>query len=56
MPVAEMNEAILQAIEEHVFTPEAVEQVIALTSGTSNASGRTLSASRPRMWTGASLG
>jgi site-specific DNA recombinase len=31
MPVAEMNEAILQMVEEHVFTPEAIEQVIALT-------------------------
>jgi hypothetical protein len=29
--VEDMNEAILQAVEEHVFTPEAVEQVIALT-------------------------
>ena len=31
MPVAEMNEAVLQSVEEHVFTPEAIEQVIALT-------------------------
>ena len=31
MPVAEMNEAVLQAVEQHVFTPEAIEQVIALT-------------------------
>ena len=29
--VAEMNEAVLQAIEQHALTPEAVEQVIALT-------------------------
>ena len=26
-----MHEAVLQAVEEHVFTPEAIEQVIALT-------------------------
>ena len=26
-----MNEAVLQAIEQHALTPEAVEQVIALT-------------------------
>jgi hypothetical protein len=31
IPVAEMNEAVLQAVEQHVFTPEAIEQVIALT-------------------------
>jgi hypothetical protein len=31
IPVSEMNEAVLQAVEEHVFTPEAIEQVIALT-------------------------
>ena len=31
IPVSEMNEAVLCAVEEHVFTPEAVEQVIALT-------------------------
>jgi hypothetical protein len=31
MSVAEMNEAVLQAIEEHALTPEAVEQVIQLT-------------------------
>jgi DNA invertase Pin-like site-specific DNA recombinase len=31
MPVDEMHEAVLQAVEEHVFTPEAIEQVIALT-------------------------
>ena len=29
--VVEMNEAVLQAIEEHALTPEAVEQVIRLT-------------------------
>jgi len=29
--VAEMNEAVLQAIEEHALTPEAIEQVIQLT-------------------------
>jgi site-specific DNA recombinase len=29
--VAEVNEAVLQAIEEHALTPEAVEAVIALT-------------------------
>ena len=26
-----MNEAVLQAIEEHALTPEAIEQVIRLT-------------------------
>ena len=31
IPVSEMNEAVLSAVEEHVFTPEAIEQVIALT-------------------------
>lgn len=30
MSVETVNEAVLQAIEEHVFTPEAIEQVIAL--------------------------
>jgi len=30
IPVAEMNEAILSAIEEHALTPEAIEQVIQL--------------------------
>ena len=29
--VAEMNEAVLQAVEEHALTPEAIAQVIALT-------------------------
>jgi hypothetical protein len=29
-PVAEMNEAVLQTIEQHVLTPEAIEQVIAV--------------------------
>ena len=29
--VAEMNEAVLQAIEEHALTPEAIEQMIQLT-------------------------
>jgi len=29
--VAEVNEAVLQAIEMHALTPEAVEQVIQLT-------------------------
>ena len=29
--VAEMNEAVLQAIEEHALTPEAIEQVILFT-------------------------
>ena len=29
--MAEINEAVLQAIEEHALTPEAVERVIALT-------------------------
>lgn len=28
---ADVNEAVLQAIEEHALTPEAIEQVIALT-------------------------
>jgi hypothetical protein len=31
MPMAEMNEAVLQAVEEHALTPEAIEQVILLT-------------------------
>jgi site-specific DNA recombinase len=31
IPVSEMNEAVLQAIEAHALTPEAVEQVILLT-------------------------
>ena len=31
MPVADMNEAVLQAVEEHALTPEAIEQVIHLT-------------------------
>jgi hypothetical protein len=31
IPVAEMNEAVLQAVEEHIFTPEAIENVITLT-------------------------
>ena len=30
MPVAELNEAVLQAVEEHALTPEAIEQVIHL--------------------------
>ena len=30
MPVAEMNEAVLSAIEQHVLTPEAIEHVITL--------------------------
>lgn len=30
MPVAELNEAVLQAIEAHALTPEAIEQVIHL--------------------------
>ena len=30
MPVSDMNEAVLQAIEEHALTPEAIEQVIQL--------------------------
>ncbi len=30
MPVAEVNEAVLQAVEEHALTPEAIEQVIGL--------------------------
>jgi hypothetical protein len=30
MPVAGMNEAVLQSIEEHALTPEAIEQVIQL--------------------------
>jgi hypothetical protein len=29
--VPEMNEAVLQAVEAHVFTPDAIEQVVALT-------------------------
>jgi hypothetical protein len=28
--LADMNEAVLQAIEEHALTPEAIEQVIQL--------------------------
>ena len=31
IPVADMNEAVLQAVEEHALTPEAIEQVIQLT-------------------------
>jgi site-specific DNA recombinase len=31
IPVDEMNEAVLQAIEAHALTPEAIEQVILLT-------------------------
>ena len=31
IPVEDMNEAILQAVEEHALTPEAIEQVINLT-------------------------
>lgn len=31
IPVDKMNEAVLQAIEAHALTPEAVEQVVALT-------------------------
>jgi site-specific DNA recombinase len=31
MPVADINDAVLQAIEEHALTPEAIEQVIHLT-------------------------
>ena len=30
-PAAEMNAAVLQAIEDHALTPEAIEQVIVLT-------------------------
>ena len=30
MPVSDMNEAILQAVEEHALTPEAIDQVINL--------------------------
>ena len=30
MPVADLNEAVLQAVEEHALTPEAIEQVIHL--------------------------
>ena len=30
MPVEDMNEAVLQAVEEHALTPEAIEQVIHL--------------------------
>jgi hypothetical protein len=30
MPVADVNEAVLQAVEEHALTPEAIEQVINL--------------------------
>jgi site-specific DNA recombinase len=33
VPVSEMNEAVLVAIEEHALTPEAVEHVIQLTEG-----------------------
>jgi site-specific DNA recombinase len=31
MPVADLNEAVLQAVERHALTPDAVEQVILLT-------------------------
>lgn len=30
MPVADMNEQILQAVEQHALTPEAIEQVVNL--------------------------
>jgi hypothetical protein len=30
MPVEDLNEAVLQAVEEHALTPEAIEQVIHL--------------------------
>jgi len=28
MAVAEVNEAVLQAVEEHALTPQAIEQVV----------------------------
>jgi site-specific DNA recombinase len=31
IPIEDMNEAVLQAVEEHALTPEAIEQVIHLT-------------------------
>ena len=31
IPLADMNEAVLQAVEEHALTPKAIEQVIQLT-------------------------
>ena len=31
IPVDEMNEAVLQVVEQHVFTPQAIAQVVALT-------------------------
>jgi hypothetical protein len=30
IPAPDMNEAVLQAIEEHALTPEAIEQVVLL--------------------------
>ena len=30
MPVGDLNEAVVNAIEEHALTPEAIEQVIQL--------------------------
>ena len=33
MPVSEINEAVLQTVEQHALTPEAIEQVIRLTEG-----------------------
>jgi hypothetical protein len=34
LPASEMNEAVLQAIEEHALTPEAIEQVVLLSERT----------------------
>ncbi len=31
VPLADVNEAVLQAVEEHALTPEAVEQVVQMT-------------------------
>ncbi len=33
VPVGAMGEAVMQAIEEHVFTPEAVDQIIESAEG-----------------------
>jgi site-specific DNA recombinase len=47
MPVSDVNEAVLQAIEQHALTPEAVEQVILLTER-DDARGRQVALQRER--------
>jgi recombinase-like zinc beta ribbon protein len=41
IPAPEMNEAVLQAIEEHALTPEAIEQVVLLSESEDAADQRT---------------